>query len=135
MIEFELKTNRRIEALDITDIVAGGEVPDGVHLVSTPHTTAALLLSEVDEELLVDIEHVAAELLRPLEPFTHARKNNPNAAAHILSSLAGTQLLVEAADGALFLGRYQRVVFLELDGPRTRRVRVRQMTALPAEAR
>jgi secondary thiamine-phosphate synthase enzyme len=135
VIDLELSTQRRIEALDITEVVAGRQLADGVHLLSTPHTTASLFLSEVDKELLTDLERTASELLRPLEPFTHARENNPNAAAHLFSSLAGTQLLVEVEGGNLQLGRYQRIVFLELDGPRSRRLRLQQLTGLSFETR
>ena len=130
-IELEVATSRRIEARDVTQLVSKQQLAHGIHLLSTPHTTAALVLSEADEELLGDLERAAGELLRPLEPFAHARENKPNAPAHILSSLAGTQLLVEAEAGALVLGRYQRVCFLELDGPRHRRLRLRQV--LPRE--
>ena len=127
MTELHVVTSRRIEARDVTELVAEQQLADGIHLLSTPHTTAALILSEDDDELLGDLERAAGELLRPLEPFAHARENNPNAPAHILSSLAGTQLLVEVEAGSLVLGRYQRVCLLELDGPRRRRLRLRQI--------
>jgi secondary thiamine-phosphate synthase enzyme len=132
-IDIDVETSRRIEARDVTELVAKQELRDGIHVVSTPHTTAAVLLSEADEDLLRDLERAAGELLRPLEPFAHARQNNPNAAAHIFASLAGTQLLVEVEAGQLVLGRYQRLCFLELDGPRRRRLRLRQL--IPQDTR
>jgi secondary thiamine-phosphate synthase enzyme len=127
MTEVELTSSRPIEARDITPLVAAQADHDGLLWLSAPHTTCALLLSEADDELLNDLERVAAELLRPLEPFAHHKNDNPNAAAHLLSGLAGTQLLVPVAAGGLRLGTYQRIVFLELDGPRPRRVRIEQV--------
>lgn len=101
-------------------------IPADAHFlwVFAPHTTVALLLSEADAAMLADLERTASSLLAPLEPFSHARNGNPNAAAHILSALAGTQLLLPVADGALQLGVWQRLILLELDGPKERELRV-----------
>jgi thiamine phosphate synthase YjbQ (UPF0047 family) len=78
--------------------------------------------------MLRDLERCAVDLLRPLEPFQHNKNNNPNAAAHLFSSLMGTQLLLPF-EGRVVLGTYQRIVFLELDGPRTRRVQLKHLFA------
>ncbi|HUG06861.1 MAG TPA: secondary thiamine-phosphate synthase enzyme YjbQ [Candidatus Limnocylindria bacterium] len=129
--ELELSTSRRIEARDVTDLVAGQSYPDGLLWVSCPHTTGALLLCESDPEMLADLEQVAAEIFAPFEPFRHRKNDNPNGAAHLFSSLMGTQLLVPVVDGAVRLGTYQRIIFLELDGPRKRRIQ----TASLAEVR
>lgn len=129
--EIELSTSRRIEARDVTDLVASRSFPDGFLWVSCPHTTGALLLCESDPEMLADLERVAAEIFAPFEPFRHRKNDNPNAAAHLFSSLMGTQLLVPVVDGAVRLGTYQRIIFLELDGPRSRRIQ----TASLAEVR
>ncbi len=124
MIELELRTERKIQALDVTDLVSARAWPDGFVWVSCPHTTAALVLGESDQEMLEDYERVAAELFAPYEPFKHHKNDNPNAAAHLVSSLAGSQLLLPVFGGGLALGEYQRLVFLELDGPRRRRLQV-----------
>jgi secondary thiamine-phosphate synthase enzyme len=115
-------TTRAVEAIDLTDRLVPARWPDGLLLLSVPHTTAALIIGEADPEMLEDYERVARDLFAPWEPFRHHRNDNPNAAAHLLSSLAGTQLLLPVQEGHLVLGTYQRIVFLELDGPKTRRV-------------
>jgi secondary thiamine-phosphate synthase enzyme len=130
-MEIELSTTRSIEARDVTDLVAGRSYPDGLLWVSCPHTTGALLLCESDPEMLADLERVAAGLFATFEPFRHRKNDNPNAAAHLFSSLMGTQLLIPVVDGTLRLGTYQRLIFLELDGPRKRRIQ----TASVAEVR
>lgn len=129
MIELEIASSRRIEARDITEAVSSGEYPDGLLWVTSPHTTSALLIGEADAALLQDLERMAAEFLAPLEPFSHARAGNPNASAHLFSSLLGTQLWLRVRDGVPDLGTYQRVLFLELDGPRHRRVRLEHVKA------
>lgn len=44
---------------------------------------------------------------------------------HILSTLIGTGLSLPHEDGELVLGTWQRVILVELDGPRHRQVLVR----------
>jgi secondary thiamine-phosphate synthase enzyme len=117
-------TGRKIEAIDLTDRLAALDLPDGFAWISIPHTTGGLILCEADPEMLADIERVAAELLAPFEPFRHRKNDNPNAAAHLLSSLFGSQLILPVMDGRIQLGTYQRILFVELDGPRQRQVRV-----------
>ena len=65
---------------------------------------------------------MAAGLPAPFEPFKHHRNDNPNAAAHIISSFAGTQLVLPVVDGELVLGTWQRLILIELDGPKTRTI-------------
>jgi len=43
---------------------------------------------------------------------------------HILSALIGTSVALPFQEGALVLGTWQRVVLIELDGPREREVMV-----------
>lgn len=125
MVTLMIQTTRPVQAVDITDQVIRNELelPDlGLLWAAVPHTTAALLISEVDADLLADLERFASTWLTPFEPFTHRKNDNPNAAAHLTSALAGTQLLLPVRDGKVSLGRYQRIVLLELDGPKDRTV-------------
>lgn len=124
-----VSTSSPISAVDVTDLISQLlEGASGPTHVSVPHTTCALILSEVDEELLADYERLAAELLAPFEPFTHIRNNVPNASAHMLSAMFGTALLLFADSDGLELGRYQRVVLLELDGPKDRTITARSVS-------
>jgi len=130
--QFTVQTTRRIEAIDVTDRFTGLPTAGGLVWVSSPHTTVGLLIGEADQDMLADYERVAAELVRPLEPFRHHRNGKPNAAAHILSSLIGTSLVMPVAAGSLELGTYQRVVMLELDGPHPARVvRIAALATVP----
>jgi len=139
VIELEVLTGESVQAIDITDAVqARVHAASGFLWLSTPHTTAALTLCEADSDMLADIARVAAGLMAPFEPFRHRRNDNPNASAHLMSSIFGTQLVLPIADGQLGLGTYQRIVFVELDGPKQRRVQFDVLPALatgPGEAR
>jgi secondary thiamine-phosphate synthase enzyme len=118
----EVQTERRVQALDVTDQIGAHAWPDGWLILSVPHTTAALIIGENDPEMLEDYERVAVELPAPYEPFKHHRNDNPNAAAHVISSFAGTQLMLPVVEGELVLGTWQRIIFIELDGPKTRSI-------------
>ena len=120
----DIPTSQKIEVLNVTQQIADlvRDLGDGLAYISVPHTTAALIVNEDDAELRVDIANSAAHLLDDLEPFTHARKGNPNAAAHIFSALAGASLTLAIEGGRLALGTYQNVLLIELDGPKTRKL-------------
>ena len=124
LLRLKLASTRRRQALDITHLFAARRWPDGVLLASVEHTTAALFLGESGSEMFEDYERVAARLVADGGPFRHETWNPGNAQAHVLSSFLGTQLLLPVNDGRLDLGTWQRVIFLELDGPRRRSIAV-----------
>jgi secondary thiamine-phosphate synthase enzyme len=119
-----VETRQPIEAVDVTDRLDALSCNSRFLWVFAPHTTVALIVCEADTEMRRDLERTAESLLSPLEPFTHARNGNPNAAAHLCSALMGTQLLLPTLSGSLALGRWQRVLLLELDGPKERELQV-----------
>lgn len=133
MKKIEVATERSVQALDITDRISAEAWPDGWLILSVPHTTAALIIGENDPEMLEDYEKVAVELPAPFEPFKHHRNDNPNAAAHVISSFAGTQLMLPVVEGKLMLGTWQRIIFIELDGPKTRTILCGSVAMQPLE--
>lgn len=130
MIELKLETSAAIQAIDITDRVTALAWPDGFAWIGCPHTTAALVIGEGDPDMLEDYERVARDTYAPYEPFKHHRNDNPNAPAHLVSSFAGTQLLFPVVGSRLVLGTFQRIVLIELDGPKPGRVI--KLASLPA---
>jgi secondary thiamine-phosphate synthase enzyme len=130
MIRFELATTRRTEAIDITSYFGSRTWPDGILVASVEHTTAAIFLGESGAEMFEDYERVASRLIEQYGPFRHEVWNPGNAQSHILSSFIGTQLLLPISHGQLDLGTWQRVIFLELDGPRHRSI---ALTSVPGQ--
>jgi secondary thiamine-phosphate synthase enzyme len=133
LIEFQLQSQARIQTVDITDLVTSREWPDGLLWLSTPHTTVSLVIGEADEDMLADYERVAGKLFEPYQPFRHHKNDNPNAAAHLLSSFGGTQLLLPVVAGRPVLGTHQRIVFIELDGPKARRLKVASIPVIDSQ--
>lgn len=127
MKSITVQSSRKTEVINVTDQLATliGDVADGLAFFSTPHTTAALILCEDDDELRDDIVKAAENLYAGMRPFKHARNSNPNAEAHLFSAMMGTGVVVGIIAGKLDLGTYQNVLFVELDGPKRREIRCR----------
>jgi secondary thiamine-phosphate synthase enzyme len=124
-VEFQVKTNKKIERHDITDQVSKAaaklEVESGALLVTLPHTTAAVTIGENwDDDVTHDVERALAAWV-PDVRFDHSEGNSP---AHFLSEAIGVSCLVPLEKGKPVLGRWQGIFLIELDGPRERTVRV-----------
>jgi len=122
-MEISIKSEKWQEAIDITEGV--GELIKGKEgkscLIFCPHTTAGLTINEGhDNRVMKDVLEIIDELTPRLD-FEHKEGNSP---AHAKSSLVGVSLLVPILDGKLGLGQWQKIFFLEFDGPRERKVEV-----------
>lgn len=135
---FAFQTKKSPEFLDITkeveDFVAESGVREGIALIFSCHTTAAIRINENEPLLLRDME----EFLKRLAPrelyYCHndfgIRTHNmtpeecPNAHAHLQHLLLGASEAVPIQGGKLALGRWQRIFLVELDRPRERKVLV-----------
>jgi secondary thiamine-phosphate synthase enzyme len=125
MEEFDVKTDRKNQIIDITAKVAAivrqSAVSEGICCVYTPHTTAAITINEHDDPNVgEDILEALAKLI-PEGIWRHDRVDN-NAAAHIKASIIGPSEAIPVQGGKLLLGTWQAVMLIELDGPRERRV-------------
>lgn len=123
---FEVQTDSRTDVVDVTDRVAA-EVPDdvasGLCTVFVRHTTAGVVVQEAESGLLADIEDFVEGLVPGDGDYRHDRIDD-NADAHLRATLLGESVSVPVEDGELALGTWQSVLFVECDGPRTRRVDV-----------
>jgi secondary thiamine-phosphate synthase enzyme len=120
MKQIEVRTTSHRQMVDITSRVrAAIEAPDGICQVYVPHTTAAVVINEhADPDVARDLV-AAYEAMVPKISFAHAEGNSD---AHLMSTLLGGSVTVPVEGGRLQLGTWQGIFFVELDGPRTRRV-------------
>ncbi len=130
MKEITLQTRARAEMIDITAAVNSAirenHIEDGVCLIYTPHTTAAITINEnADPDVPRDI---LAALDRAVPLSANYRHAEGNSAAHVKSSLVGASELVIIENGRLVLGAWQSIFFCEFDGPRTRKAYIKFMT-------
>lgn len=123
--KIEVQTKHKVEVVNVTHRLAEmvGDVQAGLARIYIPHTTAALLICEDDENLRTDLVRVAEQWLAGCRPFRHIRRGNPNTEAHILSAFGGTGVTLAIEEGKLDLGTYQNVLLLEMDGPKRREIR------------
>ncbi len=124
---FSVKTGSREELIEITSevqrLVRESRAEEGVCIVYTPHTTAAITINEnADPTVRRDIIKGLAHLNLESVDFDHAEGNSP---AHLKSSLFGCSETVLIQKGRLVLGTWQGLYFCEFDGPRSRTVMVK----------
>ena len=128
MKELSLKTDRRTQLIEITDLVreaVGDTNGASAALVYVPHTTAGVTINEhLDPELVTDLEEALEKIVEDGWPWRHEDADGPNAPSHVRASLISPQVLVPLDDGRLALGRWQGIFFCEFDGPRDRKVYV-----------
>ncbi|HWR15548.1 MAG TPA: secondary thiamine-phosphate synthase enzyme YjbQ [Terriglobales bacterium] len=122
MQKLSIKTHKKREIIDITDQVqeALGTDRNGVCHLTVLHTTAALTTADLDPGTDLDILD-AFEAIVPKLRYRHPHDPS-HVPDHILSALIGTSVTQPVEKGRLLLGTWQRIVLVELDGPRTRNV-------------
>lgn len=122
MVELIIKTTKAKEVVDITDkIQEATKIENGVINLFLTHTTAALTTADLDPGG-TDLDYLEAlEKMVPKLNYRHPHdpEHMPD---HILSSLIGTSLTLSVQNSKLVLGTWQRVVLIEFDGPRERRI-------------
>jgi secondary thiamine-phosphate synthase enzyme len=131
-----IDTTKTLQLLDLTEdvmarVVALG-VREGTATLSSQHTTCCLCVNESQLALKEDMEQFLQHVVDPATPWLH---NNPehsdchrmNAAAHLRALMLNHCVTMQISGGELVLGQWQRVLVAELDGPRTRTLRLQVM--------
>ncbi len=120
MASITIDTADRTSISDITDRVenALSEDATGVCTVFSRHTTMGVIVNENESRLLADLAKALDQFV-PDEGWTHDALDD-NADSHIRAMLLGESVTVPVEAGALQLGRWQSVLCVECDGPRTR---------------
>lgn len=122
---FDVSTDERTDTVDVTGRVAAAipdDVETGVCSVFVRHTTAGISVNENESRLRDDTEEFFQELV-PDEGHRHDQLDG-NSDSHLRATLIGASESIPIEDGELALGRWQSVLLLEFDGPRTREVTV-----------
>jgi len=118
-----VKTHKKREIVDITqklEAILWKNYADktGVCQLNLLHTTAALTTADLDPGTDLDMLD-AFDLMVPKLDYRH--EHNPeHVPDHILSAMIGTSLGLAVESGLILLGTWQRIVLVELDGPRER---------------
>lgn len=141
--QLEICTSKRMEVLDITsqlkEIIKKIKIKSGIAFILTPHTTAAITINENDSKFLreynfqnglfEDMIKTFSNLIPPEADYWHDRihqitRTQSNASAHLISTLIGRSAIVEIENNELCLGKWGSILFIELDGPKKRNIKV-----------
>ena len=125
-----ISSQRDKQVLDITDrvqqFVSQLELSAGLCSVFVTHTTAAITTGEsiegTDEDLMEVLERIIPDI-----KFRH-HHDPSHAPDHMISSIVGPGVTIPFNRGKLQLGTWQRVLLVECNGPRKRKVVI---TVLP----
>ena len=129
-----LNTSRSPEFVDITDQVCNAiqdsKVWAGFAVVYSRHTTAAIIINEMEPLLLRDMERFLEDLAPRDNYYQHndfsirtvnmAQDEFPNGHAHCQHLMLGTSETIPILDGRPQFGQWQRIFLVELDRPRNR---------------
>lgn len=137
-IVVEVTAPERYAFLDLTEelqrAVKDSGVSDGAAIAFCEHTTAALLINEWEDGALADFRRHLTELVPDdgvyyqHDDFDVRSQNmqedeRKNGHAHVKAMLlSATSHAIPVAAGEPALGRWQRLILLELDEPKARRV-------------
>jgi len=121
-----ITTKKKDEVVDITETVENlleeMKAQSGICVVFVAHTTCALTTADLDPGTDLDFLNALRHMLPHISyRHPHDPSHTPD---HILSSILGPSLAIPYQDGQLLLGIWQRVILVELDGPRQRTLHV-----------
>jgi len=133
-----LTTSTPTEFIDLTariqSLVTNSGIDVGFVNIQTLHTTTAIVVNEGEPLLLSDFATLLEQAAPRDRHYRHddllARTVNitagerVNGHAHCRALLLPSSACLNVCGGTLMLGTWQRVFFVELDGPRVRHVSV-----------
>lgn len=134
-------TKEAYEMIDITDdvqsILDASGVQNGIINVYTKHTTTAIKINEREDGFFKDFKKFCKELVPSSGTYCHNDLENRDPAtmcdgeeclnghSHVTQMLVGcSSESMPVIGGKLDLGRWQRLLFIELDHARKRDLRV-----------
>ncbi|MEM3387439.1 MAG: secondary thiamine-phosphate synthase enzyme YjbQ [Nitrososphaerales archaeon] len=123
----QVESKGRSDIIDITyqieDAVRRSRIANGICVVQSLHTTASIIVNELEQGLLQDIKRKVSETFPKGVGWLHDRVDD-NADAHLASTFLGPSTTFVVKDGKIMRGVWQSILLLELDGPRVRSIAV-----------
>jgi secondary thiamine-phosphate synthase enzyme len=124
MRTFTVSTRKKDQVVDVTDMVENylrqEKNADGLCSLFVAHTTCAITTADLDPGTDLDLLDALRNLLPEL---AYRHPHDPSHTEdHIISSILGPSLVVPYTRHQLMLGTWQRIILVELDGPRQRTV-------------
>ena len=124
----KLETKEGVSFYDLTpkikEFLAESNVKNGYVLVFTKHTTSAIIINENEERLLEDFRLYLKKLAPKNAKYLHddislrdcPQNERLNGHSHIKALSLNSSEMIPIINGNIGLGRWQAVLFTELDG-------------------
>ena len=118
--QLNFDTKGEVQIINITDDVAGelkrSGIKSGIVNIHVPGATGSITTIEYEPGLLQDFPDALDRLFpRDLVYEHHIRWKDGNGHSHVRASFIGPSLTVPFNDKKMLLGRWQQIIFLELD--------------------
>ncbi len=125
MENITIETKQDKQVIDITpdlqNIVNRTKIQNGICTAFILHTTCTLTTADLDPG--TDKDYLdAIEKMFPKGNYRHPH-NPGHVGDHIMSSIIGNSVSVPVENGKISLGTWQRIVLIELNGPRKRNLK------------
>ncbi len=128
--EIDLQTSKRLEIVDISskisEIVKSTGIKNGMINIFTRHSTSAIVINENESGLVKDFENLLKKIVPENGDYAHNVIDN-NADSHLRSFLLGGSQSIPVINGQMDLGTWQSIFFVDMDGPRSRKVKITVM--------
>jgi secondary thiamine-phosphate synthase enzyme len=135
-LRLRVATTMEQEVVDLTDQLEAFLLLTGLRrgllVVHSLHTTTAVIVNEQEPLLHGDMFRQLERLVPRDEAYDHddptrrvvnrTDAERTNGHAHCRAMLLGSTVSLPIVDGRLVLGRWQRVLFVEFDGPQERTI-------------
>jgi secondary thiamine-phosphate synthase enzyme len=122
-MNIKIATSQKKQVIDITPQVERQiDAESSLVNVFVKHTTAAITTADLDPGTDEDL----LDFLNSLVPSIQWRHpHNPtHAPDHLISSLIGPEVTLPVQNSKARLGTWQRIILIELDGPRKREIEI-----------
>lgn len=122
-MDLEIETNASNEVVDITDKIQElVKVNSCAVNVFVAHTTCGITTADLDPGAGKDLAEAVWAMIPKLD---YSRHHDPtHFPAHIVHSVIGPNVTVPVKDGQLVLGTWQKIVLVEMDGPKKRNLHI-----------
>ncbi|MFH0970075.1 MAG: secondary thiamine-phosphate synthase enzyme YjbQ [Candidatus Diapherotrites archaeon] len=126
--KISIDSTMRFQIIEITrkveHIVKRAKIKKGIVNIATMHTTSGIRVNESEPHLLKDVELFFKEMVPAGKGYGHdiaPVDNRKNTDAHLRSWMLGASETLPVQEGVIVKGTWQRIFFVELDGPRKQR--------------
>jgi len=138
-LTIRVRPAERLDMVDLTDdlrrAIKDAGVTDGCAVAFCAHTTVALLINELEDGVAADLRTRLEALVPGDTYYAHddldvrtqnliqGEQERPNGRSHVSAMIiGGTSHAIPVSAGEPVLGRWQRLLLLELDEPKDRDV-------------